>query len=170
MFKTKVKIYFLLLCTVFVGLLLSHGDAFAKKDQKLTRGGFLQVDFQLQPADDTKLAAALLKNVLDKAVKKVDKPPYLAAKLVQFQGQGGKAMLFVSVSHPTLCLASTCKVYVLVKSGKDEKWAWGFDTYAFDAYIDTKKQKTKFPAVVTLMPDKSREYWLWDNGKYKRAK
>ena len=172
MVKVKFsKIFFLVL---FAASVMFGANVYAKqkestKDEKLTRSGYLQVDFQLQPHNDTKLASALLKNVIDKALKVHKKEPYLAAKHLTFKGQDGKQMLFVSVAHPTLCLASTCKVYVLIKPGADKGWAWGFDTYAFDAYIDTNKQTSVFPRVVTKMPDNSIEYWVWHNNKYVRA-
>ena len=160
-----------LVVALFVSVLSGGNyEAMAQaKASKITKAGFLQVDFNMQPHDDTKLGRALLKNVIDEAKKSVDKEPYLAAKLVQFQGLDGKSMLFVSVAHPYTCLRSTCKVYVLIKKGKDSNWQWGFDTFAFDAYIDTKKQQTEFPRILTLMTDNSSEYWVWDNNKYRKA-
>lgn len=127
---------------------------------------FAYIDLYKGSEGDKDLARKLLKNQIAEVKRVSGVDPFILAKMIEFNGNS-KAMMFVILEGGSACIWRGCETYVLVKNGVDEKWQYGLDTYAGRIWIDTRKQKTDFPRVVTQAPTKKPEYWLWNGKRYK---
>lgn len=130
---------------------------------------FAYIDIYKPGKGDVELATALLKNEIDNFAKAGGSAPVVYARSVQFKGGDGKAMLFAQLDGPSACAWRGCAVYVLVKPSEQAKWAFGLTTQASDVWIDTRRQTTAFPRVVTQAPKERPGYWLWDGKQYRGA-
>lgn len=161
---------FLRILAVFAVLALSpaaHAQSQIEDVKKSKQ--FAYIDIYKPGKGDVELATALLKNEIEKFKKVGGAEPVVYARTVRFQSGGGKSMLFAQLDGPSACAWRGCAVYVLVKTSDDAKWAFGLTTQASDIWIDTRRQSTAFPRVVTQAPTERPGYWLWDGKQYRGA-
>lgn len=162
----KLSALVLFLC---VSVALTQNASAQSSDNNKRPTGFIDVVVNDQPHPDALLAEKLLSNIKKEWMKLENKEPFYSAKKIEFRGQNGKALLFVAVAHPATCGIRDCFLYVFVKDDDQSNWKWGFQTVASAFYVDTSRQQTAFPRILTQKAFEPYEYWVFDSDRYRRA-
>lgn len=165
--EKRILTFLAILWAVFF-VVLPFSSAHAQSDHH-----FVQFNME-QDHPDVKLAKALLRNIIDFDKAEGLGPrdnPEMYAKRISFGN--GKEMLFARFYSKSTCAFRGCQGFVAVKNGLDSNWSLALNAVVLDYfYIDTRKQSTDFPRIVTETEGNASNvgYWLWRNNRYALAR